>query len=130
MLKPSVLNIVIYFFLKYFIFYLFMMFKTDIYTLVDINSIKSGEDLFFYLWMFLSLPALCAILLSVPLYYAFKVSKVIYFLLLLSIIFALEYLLYTYMASQLDLMNGLINEVIGVLLLFLLFYKYKFIVHN
>lgn len=107
-----------------------MMFKTDIYTLVDINSIKSGEDLFFYLWMFISLPALCAILLSVPLYYAFKVSKVIYFLLLLSIIFALEYLLYTYMASQLDLMNGLINEVIGVLLLFLLFYKYRFIAHN
>lgn len=34
-----------------------------------------------------------------------------------------DYFLYTYLASQADLTNGIYNEIIGLILLLLLFFK-------
>ena len=79
---------------------------------------------FYYLWLFLFLPVLCSIIFSSPIYFTFKVKNGIYFILLLSAILIAEYFLYTYWASQADLMNGVYNGIISLSLLLLFFFKH------
>jgi hypothetical protein len=124
MLKPILKNIVLFFFVKYLLFYIFMMFRTKDYTLIQVEDLQNGEDIFYYLFMFLFLPVLCSVIFSGPIYLSFKVKKAIYFIFLLCLVFTAEYILYTYFASQVDLMNGLFNIVIGLVVLLLLFYKH------
>ena len=113
MLKPKLINIVFYFFIKYILFYVFMMFRNNDFTFIEIKDLRNGEDWFLYLWMFLFLPVLCSFLFAAPIYYIFKVKSIVYFILLLGLVFTAEYFLYTYFASQLDLMNGVYNGVIN-----------------
>jgi len=124
MFKTTFKNIIVFFFVKYFLFYVFLMFKNNDYTLIQINSFRNGEDVFYYLWLFLFLPVLCSIIFSAPMYFTFKVKNGIYFILLLSAILIAEYFLYTYWASQADLMNGVYNGIISLLLLILFFFKH------
>lgn len=123
MLKPKLINIVFYFFIKYILFYVFMMFRNNDFTFIQIKDLRNGEDWFLYLWMFLFLPVLCSFLFAAPIYYIFKVKSIVYFILLLGLVFAAEYFLYTYFASQLDLMNGVYNGIINLLLLLIFFFK-------
>lgn len=123
MLKPLFRNIVFFFFFKYFLFYILLMFKNGDYTFVQIGSLRNCEDVVYYLWLFLFLPVLCNIIFSVPLYFSFKIKQGIYFILSLIVILVAEYFLYTYYASQADLMNGVYNGIISLLLLFLFFFK-------
>lgn len=124
MFKPTFKSIILFFFIKYFLFYVFLMFKNNDYTLIQINSFRNGEDVFYYLWLFLFLPILCSIIFSAPIYFTFRVKNGIYFILLLSAILIAEYFLYTYLASQADLMNGVYNGIISLLLLLLFFFKH------
>ena len=123
MLKPSIKNIIVFFFLKYLIFYIFMMFKNNDYTLIEVSSIRNGEDLLFYLWVFLFLPFMCSLIFTGPLYGMFKGKSGILFLFYLLVILLLEYLFYTFMASRGDFSNGVYNGIIGLLVLLLLFFK-------
>jgi len=121
MLKPSFKNIILFIFLKYLFFWIFMMFKNDIYTLIEINEIHNGQDLFYYLWLFGTSPTAYALLFSVPIYYSFRIKKSIFFLLIIPVIFIVEYKLYTYLDSPGDLWNGFFNALIS-LALFISFY--------
>ncbi|MEM6738131.1 MAG: hypothetical protein AAGA02_15440 [Bacteroidota bacterium] len=123
MLKPTVLNILLYIFLKYIAFYVFMMFKNNDFYLLELNTIGNGEDLFYYLWMFLFLPVVCMVIFSAPLYFSFKVHDVTYFILIIGGYLVVEYFIYTYLASQADLVNGLFNGLISTVFLLLFFYK-------
>lgn len=123
MLKPKLINIVFYFFIKYILFYVFMMFRNHDFTFIQIRDLRNGADWFLYLWMFLFLPVLCSFLFVAPLYYIFKVKSIVYFILLTGLVFTAEYFLYTYFASQLDLMNGVYNGILSLLLLFVFFFK-------
>ena len=123
MLKASFKNILLYILLKYLLFYVFMMFKNNDFRLLHFYNLKNGEDWFYYLWLVLFVPVLNMILFSGPIYFIFKTKKAIYFILLMSIILVAEYFLYTYFVSQLDLMNGVYNGVISLLLLLLFFFK-------
>lgn len=123
MLKPNFKNIVLFFFIKYLLFYIFMMFRNNDYSLVQLNNLKSAVDVFYYLWIFLFLPVLSTILFAVPMYYIFKAKNAVLFSLLVGIIFVAEYFLYTYFASQANLMNGIYNEIISISLLIFLFFK-------
>lgn len=122
MLKPISRNILFYFLVKYVIFYIFMMFKNSNFYFVN-PGIKNGGDLLYYLWLFLFLPVLCMLIFSVPLYFAFNRKKGIYFILITSAFLVSEYFLYTYFASQMNLMNGIYNGIISLLLLLLFFFK-------
>lgn len=124
MFKPRLKNIVGYFFLKYFLFYIFMMFKNDNYALINIGNLHTGQDIFYYLFLFLSLPVIISIVFTIPLYFSFKVNNVTGFVLLLIAIFGLEYLFYTYLASTSDMLNGLYNLIIGLILFVLFYYKF------
>jgi hypothetical protein len=123
MFKPSVLNILLFWFVKYIIFYVLHMFKTDNYTLVGFRELKTGEDWFLYLWMFLFLPVICSLIFTAPMYYSFKVKNVFYFVLIIVLILVVEYILYTWLASQADLSNGIYNGAITLLLFHLFFFS-------
>lgn len=122
MLKANFFNILLYIFIKYLVFYLFMMFRNDNFYLIN-PGIRDGADLFYYLWMFLFFPIIICILFLFPLYYSFKLKKNVYFILINIIILGIEYYLYTYLASQLDLWNGIYNLIISIILFYIFFYK-------
>lgn len=123
MLKPTVLNILLFWLAKYIALYIFLMFKNGNYALLKVHELKNGEDLFYYLWLFLFLPVVCMIVFSAPMYLSFKVKKLIYYVLIMMVILLAEYFLYTWLASQANLMNGLYNGIISVVFLLLFFRK-------
>ncbi len=100
-----------------------MMFKNQDFTLIEISQLKNSEDVFYYLWMFLFLPVSCFMIFIVPIYFAFRQSSSILFSVLIFLILVGEYFFYTYSASQLDLMNGVYNEILSICLLTLLYFK-------
>lgn len=124
MLKPRVPNILLFWFVKYIVFYILLMFKNNNYGLLKVNEIKNGEDLFYYLWLFLFLPIVCMVIFSAPVYFSFKVKGPIYFSLIIIAVLVAEYLFYTWSASQANLMNGVCNGLISVAFLLLFFYRY------
>lgn len=124
MLKPTVLNILLFWFVKYMAFYVLLMFKNNNYALLKVNEIKNGGDLFYYLWLFLFLPVVCMIVFSAPIYFSFRVKSLIYFALIIAAILIAEYHFYTWSASQANLMNGVYNGVISLLFLLLFFFRH------
>ncbi len=123
MLKPSIYNILFYILIKYLVFYVLMMFKSNNFYLIS-PGIRDVVDLYYYLWLFLFLPIACILLFSGPIYFAFRLKKPIYFSLIISAFWIAEYFVYTYLASPLNWINGLYNGVISVLFLFLFFFNY------
>lgn len=123
MLKISVVNILLFWFVKYVVFYVFIMFKNSNYALLKVNEIKTGEDLFYYLWLFLILPIVSMIVFTAPTYYLFKVKGMGFFLLITTLVLVVEYFAYTWLASQANLMNGIYNGIITVFIFLLFFYK-------
>ena len=123
MLKPSLINIPLFWFVKYLIFYVFLMFKSGNYQLLEVDTLKNGEDWFYYLWLLLFMPVLTVLVLSAPLYFSFKVNRSAYFLLIVITVLLVEYFAYTYLASPSDLTNGIYNGIISILFLLLFFYK-------
>lgn len=121
MLKPTVLNILFFWLVKYIVFYVFMSFKNNV--LVSIDDIRRGEDLLYYLWIFSFLPITAILILSAPMYYVFRFQTALSSLLILTITLIAEYLLYTWLASQADLMNGVYNAIISLLVFTLFFFK-------
>lgn len=121
MFKPTFLKILIYIFVKYLFFYIFMMFKNDNYALVSIGQLDGFQDIFYYLFIFLSLPIINIIVLSLPIYYSFKVKNIYYFSIAILLILVVEYSLYTYLASQANLLNGVYNGILSLLFLFIFF---------
>lgn len=111
-------------YIKYFLFYVFMMFKNHDFTLIDLGELKSVADWQYYLWLFLSLPTMNAILFSAPIYYSVKQKRPWILILVVVTTFVIEYFLYTYLASQSDLMNGVYNGIISLLLFFIFFYRH------
>jgi len=123
MLKPTILNILFYWLVKYKIFYVLMMSKTKNYALIALGDLKTGEDWFYYLLIFLFLPVVCMLVFSAPMYFAFKSKSMFYFSTIIVVILIVEYLFYTWSASQTDLMNGVYNVIISILFLLLFFFR-------
>lgn len=125
-MKPTTQKIILFWFVKYLVFYIFMMFRNNNYTLIEIDELKSGGALVYYLSIFLYLPIFCTILFSAPICYSFKVKYLAYFLIIIAFTLIAEYLFYTWAASQSDLINGLYNGIIS-LIFFILFFKRQII---
>ena len=124
MLNLKVINIFLYFVVKYIILFCILMLLNNDFTLLKISNIKTGEGLFIYLWMILFFPIIEMILFLVPIYNAFKVNKFIIFLLIITIIMIIEYFLYVYFTTQhLFDRDAMIKTCISILLLVIFFYK-------
>jgi hypothetical protein len=123
MAKPSILNILSFWLVKYVAFYILLMFKNDNYALLRVDEIQNGDDLFYYLWLFLFLPVVCMLIFSVPLYLSLRVKKWAYLALIITAILIAEYFLYTWLASQTNLINGVYNGIFSLLFLLLFFLR-------
>lgn len=123
MFKPTVLNILFFWLVKYIAFYVFKMFESNNFAFLKVYEIKTGEDLFYYLWIFLFLPVVAMFIFTAPMYFSFKSKNAIYFALIIGAILIVEYLGYTFLASTSDLINGLYNGIISLLFFFLFFFK-------
>lgn len=107
--------------LKYFVFYVFMMFKNSNYALIEISNLNSFGDVFYYLYIFLFLPIVCFILFSTPIYYSFSNRNLNIFILINLVFLIAEYIVYTYFASQSNWFNGIFNAIISVICFALMF---------
>ena len=124
MFKPSFFNIVFFWLVKYAFFYVALMFKNQNYAFINIDNIKEGQDLFYYLWLFLFMPILCMLFFTAPVYLSFKLKNTSSSLLILMAVLVIEYFVYTYLASPSDYWNGIFNAIIGILVFIAFFYKY------
>ncbi len=100
MLKPKLQNILLFIFIKYLVFYIFLMFKNSNYALISVGNLKKFQDLFYYLIIFLTLPIVFSIVLLFPIYYLLKIRNAYGFILSMVGVLILEYFLYTFLASQ------------------------------
>lgn len=123
MLRVTFKNVLLYIFAKYMVFYIFLMFKNKNFSLIELENLKGGHSLLYFLLVMLPLPILSMILFSAPIYFSFRVRNAIYFILLMSAILITEYFLYTYLASTGDAKNGLYNIALSVLLLLVFFFN-------
>lgn len=123
MFKGSFLNIVLYIYIKYLLFYVLMMFNNDNYALISFYALKTFQDVFYYLFIFLVLPTLFTIFFSIPIQQIVKLKNKYVFGVLMAVIFSLEYFAYTYLASQLDYSNGIYLIIISVAVFVAMFYK-------
>ena len=122
-MKILIRKILLFMLLKYFVFYVFMMFKNSNYALIEIGDFKSFEDVFYYLWIFLFLPIVCFVLFFVPIYHSFSKRNLKVFILINVGVLITEYIVYTYFASTMNLFNGMFNAIISVLCFPLIFWK-------
>ena len=67
MLKPTICNVVLYFLVKYLLFYAGNIVYQGSYQWLDPSNLKTGQDVFYWLWMFGFLPVVSILLFAVPL---------------------------------------------------------------
>ncbi len=125
MFKTSFLNVLLYIFIRYIVFYIFLMLKNNDFNLLKWKNITDGSSLTYFL-LVMSIPIILSMLLfSAPIYYSFKTNRRIWFTLIISIVFAGEYFIYVWGTSQkyFQDMNGVYNLIIGLIVFALFFYK-------
>lgn len=113
MQKQSKKSIVLFIFLKYIVFFIFLMVLRNDYSLFSGSFL--GVLGYFMVFM-LPLPALIALIFTFPLFFAFRLKKFVFFIPAVIGILAFEYLVYTGFASTENLTNGLYNGLISVIL--------------
>ena len=128
MLKPKFLNVLLFLVVKYIVFFVVLAFIGDRFKSLVIKNSDNTRELIsntgYYSVYILFYTLVAVIVFSLPIYFTFKVKNPIYFILLISAILAVEYLLYTNLASTTDLMNGVYNGIISILFLPLFFYRH------
>src|SRR5688572_29035724 len=113
----TLLKILLYYLTRYSLFYVVLAVKHNDYYFFNLSNMNET----WYWWIFLSLPVIMTVLFSIPIYFLLRIKSTSVFLFILLLIFVAEFFLYTYLASQTDLMNGLYNTIIG-LICFIAFY--------
>jgi hypothetical protein len=101
-----------------------MMLKNNNYMLIGVRDLKTVEDWFYYVWIFLFLPIVSMLVFSVPTYFTFKVKSMVLYILMIGVILVAEYFLYTFLASQANLINGVFNGIISIVFFYLFFFRY------
>lgn len=100
------------------------MIATDDYRMLQIGNIKTGADLFYYLWLILFFPIVSIILFSAPYYLLFRIKCRVDLVIAVVGILFFEYLFYVYFNSQklIDI-YGIFIALISLFIFYLLFYK-------
>lgn len=117
-------QIILYLFIRYIVFFVFLMFKDQNTKLIEFTSLKSAEDWFYHLWVVLFLPVLSVVLFTIPLYLAFRVKKPLGFITIVLAILVIDYFIYVFFTSDKHIdSNGIYNALISAVLLFFFFRK-------
>lgn len=122
------INVILYSVVRYLTFFIILAFVGNRFKLIVIDNSENGKEIFsntlYYFLSFADILVLFTFIFSIPLYFLIKKVKGVFFIMLYFILLSIEYISYTYLASPSDLNNGIYNTIIGVLFLFLFFYKY------
>ncbi len=124
MIRPTFLNIILYFFVKYMALFGLLMIKNRDYKLLEQQNLLGGHSLTYFVFIMLPLPILSLLLFGLPTYYSFKVKNILGFIILINCVLLAEYFLYTYLASQENLWNGIYLAIISILVIALFFYRH------
>jgi len=134
MLKPKFLNILLFLFVKYVVFFVILAFIGDRFKSLVIKNSDNTRELIsntgYYSLYILFYTLIGMIVFALPIYFTFRVKSPIFFVLLISAILIAEYFFYTYMASTTNLMNGVYNGIISILLLLLFFYRHIALIYK
>ncbi|SHJ73129.1 hypothetical protein SAMN04488508_1281 [Aquimarina spongiae] len=118
-------KIIAFFIVKYSVFYLFMMIKSNNYKIPNIAKSRISEDAFYYLLLYIPLPLISIILFTAPLYYSLKSKSMSIFAAVFALYLIIEYFIYTYLTSQSHIdENGVLNLIIGIIIFGIMFYKH------
>ena len=123
MLKPTICNVVLYFLVKYLLFYAGNIVYQGSYQWLDPSNLKTGQDVFYWLWMFGFLPVVSILLFAVPLSLILRLSRFVSFGCALAAFVVADYAFYVFFNSQKPLdAYGFYHETIGLLVLAFLFH--------
>lgn len=96
------MKIFFYFLAKYFLFYSISMVESNNFSMLKINEIKNGADLFYYFWLVLFFPIVKFVIFVLPIIYSFDLRKQKSILLNLFLIIILIYIYFTSQKYILD----------------------------
>jgi hypothetical protein len=123
MLKPTICNVVLYFLVKYLLFYAGNIVYQGSYQWLDLSTLKTGQDVFYWLWMFGFLPVVSIVLFAVPLALVLRLSRPVSFSCAVVAFVMVDYAFYVFFNSQKPLdAYGLYYEIIGLVVLAFLFH--------
>jgi hypothetical protein len=120
-MKLSILNIVVYFFIKYFILSVLVVLSNVGISFFDGNVIDTLTYLFFCFVFPMGVPI--AIILTYPIFLINRVNSLKLVLLLFFCSLILEILIYFMISSQSDYKSLMLNFLTGIILWFLFLYK-------
>ena len=127
MLRPKFINVLFYLFVKYMAFGVCLAGRDDRFKMLVIDQSVTKKEYFINTFHYFNYVLIFAIfftaIFSLPIYFSFKIKKPYLFLVLLIILFVLEYLFYSFMVSPENSINGIFNLVIGVFFLLIFFFK-------
>lgn len=127
MCKNNRLNILKYLFVKYIVFFTVLAFTIDRFKNSVIDNAVTSREMFKltgqYI-MYVLIYTLPLILIFIfPLYHILKVKRAKFFIIYIILLFISEYFIYTYLYASSNKILGIYNLGIGVILLWLFFYK-------
>ena len=129
MRKPTFLNILLFMYLKYFLFFILLAFMEHRFREIVANNSKNSRELFlntsYYLLYGVVFTSIMSIIFSLGIYSAFQIRKGVVFIVLVISIFIAEYFLYTKISSEANWINGIFNEILSIV--FFLFFFHKII---
>ena len=124
MLKPSFLNVLLFLFVKYMVFYGILMIRNNNYSLLDQDNLAGGHTFVYFLLIMMPYPLVNMILFSAPIYFSLKVKNITHFILLIGGFLIAEYLVYVLFTSvKYADITGVYNAILSLLFLLLFFYK-------
>ncbi len=113
----------LYFLLKYLLFYAGNIVYQSSYQWLNLSTLKSGQDVFYWLWMFGFLPVLSILLFVMPLWLILHLSRPSSFSCALACFVGVDYAFYVFFNSRNSLdAYGLYHEIIGLAVLGFLFH--------
>ncbi|MDV3897437.1 hypothetical protein CMU05_07605 [Elizabethkingia anophelis] len=127
MFKVNLINSFLYLLVKYFIFFFILAFVGDRFKSIVLDNAETTSEIFKLTLNYILYVAIYAIPLilvfSFPLYYILKIRKGLYFVLSITLLFTVEYLIYTYLYAPSNKILGIYNIIVGIILLGIFFYK-------
>ena len=126
-MQPSFVKVLLYLFVKYVVFFFVLAILNDRFKSLVIDNSENGKDILMnslsYAGYLIIFTLFLILIFAAPIYFLFQVKSIIVFVSFVLVVSTVEYFLYTYFASQTELMNGIYLEIISLLLLFLFFNK-------
>lgn len=122
--KPTYLRVLLYLLIKYFIFSIILSFVGNRFRILVVKNATNNHELMsnasYYILYVLIFSIVFSLIFSPIIFFFFRMRNKIIFFLFALLFLLIEYIFYTYMCSQTNLLNGLYNGLLSIVLLIIL----------